>query len=49
MRKDQKILGGAELNFLCSYADTNIMYAHLWDIFEEHLNKQFDAEGNIVY
>ena len=32
---------------LCSYADTNIMYQHLWNIFEEELNKQFDGEGNI--
>jgi len=34
---------------LCSYADTNIMYAHLWNIFEDELNKQFDEEGNITY
>jgi len=32
---------------LCSYADTNIMYQHLWVTFEEQLNKQFDEEGNI--
>ena len=34
---------------LCSYADTNIRYAHLWDIFEDELNKQFDEEGNVTY
>ncbi len=33
---------------LCSYADTNIMYQHLWLTFEEQLNKQFDEEGNIT-
>ena len=34
---------------LCSYADTNIMYQHLWMTFEDELNKQFDREGNITY
>ena len=34
---------------LCSYADTHIMYAHLWCIFKDELDKQFDDEGNIRY
>ena len=34
---------------LCGYADRNIMYAHLWDIFEDELNKQFDEHGNVSY
>ena len=34
---------------LCSYADTNIRYAHLWSTFRHELNKQFDEHGNITY
>ena len=47
--RENKITLQQLIRNLCSYADTNIMYAHLWDIFEERLNKQFDEEGNIVY
>lgn len=33
---------------LCRYADKNIQYQHLMDIFEEALEKEFDKEGNIA-
>ena len=47
--RENKITLQQLITRLCSYADTNIMYAHLWDIFEEQLNEHFDEEGNITY
>jgi len=47
--RENKITLQQLITRLCSYADRNIMYAHLWDIFEDQLNKQFDEEGNIAY
>jgi len=47
--RENKITLQQLITRLCSYADANIMYAHLWDIFEDQLNKQFDGEGNITY
>jgi hypothetical protein len=34
---------------LCNYADRNIYYERLWDIFENELNKQFNDVGEIAY
>jgi hypothetical protein len=34
---------------LCSYADMNIRYGHLWAVFNDELDKQFDETGNIRY
>ena len=47
--RENKITLQRLIRNLCSYADRNIMYAHLWDIFEEQLDKQFDEEGNIIH
>ena len=46
--RENKITLQQLIRNLCSYADTNIMYQHLWLTFEEQLNKQFDEEGNIT-
>ena len=47
--RENKITLQQLITRLCGYADRNIMYAHLWDVFEDELNKQFDEHGNITY
>ena len=47
--RENKITLQQLITRLCGYADRNIMYAHLWDIFEDELNKQFDEEGNVAH
>lgn len=47
--RENKITMQQLITRLCSYADTNIMYQHLWLTFEDELNKQFDEHGNITY
>ncbi len=45
--RNSKITLKQLISRLCSYADTNIRSASLWDIFEDEINKQFDELGNI--
>ena len=47
--RENKITLQQLIRSLCSYADTNIMYQHLWLTFADELNKQFDEHGNITY